>query len=132
MLKQNGENALLRIGNLQTEAWGMGVVNNKLVFITINRSDPPSTFDGKVEHLLGHSGGKNDAKIASAQLQLFLEASVKYGNNRGSTDITSAIPKLQPDPTLWETGPYLCVSGNVCAGNIYGAPTWFVSQDADV
>jgi len=132
MWDQNGRKVLLRMGSRDEELFGITVVNRQLTFVSINGADPLDAFDGRVEYLLGHSDGKNDAKIASAQLQLCLEASVKYGNNRGSTDITSAIPKLQPDSTLWETGPYLCVSGNVCAGNIYGAPTWFVSQDTSV
>jgi len=129
MWEQNGKKVLLRMGSRNEELWGMTVVDGHLVFVSINSDDPLDVFDGRSEYLLGHSGGKNDAKIASAELQLYLETCAKYGNNRGSTDITNAIPKLQPDATLWVTGPYLCVSGNVCEGNIYGAPTWLAPQD---
>ncbi len=134
MWDQNGRKVLLRMGSRDEELFGITVVKGQLTFVSINGADPLDVFDGRVEYLLGHSDGKNDAKIVSAQLQLYLDASVKYGNNRTKTDITNGIvkngvPQLEPDPTLWETGPYLCVSGNVCAGNIYGAPTWFDSQD---
>jgi len=128
MWEQNGKNVLLRSSSVRVEEWGLTVVDGRVVFVSINNATPQegNKFNNM---LLGQVDSTQDAKIVSAELQLYLETYAKYGNNRGSTDITNAIPKLQPDATLWVTGPALCVAGDGCEGNIYGAPTWFVSQD---
>ena len=136
MWEQNGKNVLLRSSSVRVEEWGLAVVDEQLVFVTINNA---SVQDGNKnnDYVLGQVDSAQDAKIASAQLQLLLAASVEYGNNRTKTDITNGIvkngvPQLESDSSLWVTAPPLCVAGDGCLGSIHRAPIWFVSQDTSV
>jgi len=133
MWAKNGKKVLLQSDNaIPAELWGMAVVDGQLSFVTVNNASDgsiPESFRYKDKLLNTTNAPSMNSKIVSSELQLYLETCAKYGNNRGSTDITNAIPKLQPDATLWVTGPYLCVAGDGCEGSIYGAPTWFVPQD---
>jgi len=129
MWEQNGKDVLLVSGSLSTEAWGVTVVDEQVVFVTINVNNPPEGLWSKKEEqlLLGHSDGKNDAKIVSAQLQLYLEACRKYKNYPGSKDISNK--GIEPDPTLWEVAPSLYIAGQYGKGSIYSVPPWVISQD---
>ena len=131
MWEQNGEDVLIRMGSRDTELWGMAVVDGQLVFVMVNSDDPLDSFAGRKEALLGHSGGKNDAKIISAAFGLYLEASVDYGNNKLGKEITNGIPALEPDSNKWRR-PELCVAGDGCDGNIYDTDPWFVPKDTTI
>ena len=134
MWEQNGKNVLLRSSSVRVEEWGLVIVGGRVVFVSINNATPQE--GNKNNHMvLGQVNSVQDAKIVSAELALFLRASVEYGNNRTETDITNAIvkdgvPQLESDPSLWVTAPSLCVAGYDCLGNIHSAPAWIVSQDA--
>jgi len=131
MWKLNGKDVLIVSGSAPIiEGWAMAVgADGRLNFVTVNAADPPQeVWSAKAQQLLlGHSDGKNDAKIVSAQLQLYLEACRKYKNYPGSKEISNK--GIEPDPTLWEVAPSLYIAGQYGKGSIYSAPPWVISQD---
>jgi len=137
MWAQNGKDSLISSGTIPMEFWGMAIVDGHLSFVTINNarnSDVPENFPYKDRLLNTTNTPERNAQIVSAEFGLYLDASIKYGNNRTRTDITNGVvingvPQLEPDSDLWVTAPLLCVAGYDCLGNIYGAPAWFISQD---
>ena len=140
MWEQNGHDSLISSGTIPMEFWGMVVVDGQLNFVAVNNasdSSIPENFPYRDRLLNSVNTPELNAQIVSAELELYLKASVRYGNNRTKTDITNGIvkngvPQMEPDSTLWVTAPLLCIAGYGCLGNIHTAPSWFVPRDADV
>ena len=133
MWDQNGKSILLQSDNsVPAELWGIAFVNGKLCFVTLNNASEgsiPENFPDKDKLLSSTNIPKMNAKIASAELQLYLEACIEYKNYPGTRDISNK--GVEPDSTLWEVAPSLYIAGKYAQGNIYDAPSWFVASNTD-